>query len=1052
MESAPMVCYSMGAINFLVEKIMPLIVENRPMTELLQDLKSLREDVLIKFAGGWVAGEQVIKVWMKQVREMVYDIEDWIDLKLEAANFSESDKKQIDRFKGLIQQARHRCERYELLKKAPTSDAVPVYAGPSEVAGPRLLWEEKTALVGIDDSKSELLNHLENKQKKLKVISILGAAGHGKTALAKEIYRDMYIKRQFECQAFVSVGRTTSTRTALIEILHQVKSEADARQSRRCNEEEEISEIVTEIWRFLRNKRYFICIDDIRSTQDSEAINCALPYNNLGSRILTTTRMKDIASRRPNDVVYEMISLNETDSKTLFRSSVYVQEEEWPDHFKESLNKMVQVCDGVPLAIIITAGLLGRTSAELSLQSKKLNGTILSESDKLYSASQEMVRKMLDISYGDLPLPVKSCFLYLTAFSGNHVIAKDRLIRRWVAEGFIPEKPGKSSLETGEGYFDELISRRLIQPAFADNDDQPIGCTVHGFVADFIESLSTKENFITSGLELKSGMFPYDRVRRVSLDYGDEDEGDTLFSSTYCLLEQKSWAASCSNENSSSDEAISLHLSRVRSLAFSGNAKKIPNLLAFKHVRVLDLEDTKGLENNNLDSIGRLSLLRYLGISGADVNRLPTEIMELQQLTILNLRKTGVKRLPRFGDTKLLSLLADQLIISRIMGGMPKLEELSEVLLGPDGSLADDLARFVNELGRLRILGVKFSRRLNGENEIERRGVNHFLEEVMKKSNLQSLLLDNYLHQLLDLLVADHRWPRSLRKFELRIHECLPLVPPEIASLLSLTHLHISVETVEAQAVRALGHLPNLVLLKLHLSVNPRLTVGSEDGFQCLKVFWYDSLYCCGGTGVGLQFEAGAMPQLRRLRLDLDARETMANCDNLEFGIQHLVPYLVHVCATIHCKDNSTASEVEAHIKDQVSMNCNNPVLALSTRFQRPTARLAEGSVIAIHSLENWSNHIDPDRLVVVNFTASWCPASRRMAPVFADLAKNYPNVVFLNVDVEDGAVKNIATNLGVRGVPTFLFMKGGSIKDEVVGANEKELEAKLDEQVALMR
>jgi disease resistance protein RPM1 len=68
--------------------------------------------------------------------------------------------------------------------------------------------------------------------------------------------------------------------------------------------------------------------------------------------------MEDIAiscSRRPDDVVYEMIPLDETDSKSLFCNSVYVQEEEWPD----------------------TAGFLGRTSAELSLQSEKLNKAIL---------------------------------------------------------------------------------------------------------------------------------------------------------------------------------------------------------------------------------------------------------------------------------------------------------------------------------------------------------------------------------------------------------------------------------------------------------------------------------------------------------------------------------------------------------------------------------------------------------------------------------------------------------------------------------------------------
>jgi hypothetical protein len=84
-----------------------------------------------------------------------------------------------------------------------------------------------------------------------------------------------------------------------------------------------------------------------------------------------------------------MTALDKTDSESLFCNSVYIQEEEWPDHFKESSKKMVEMCGGVPLAIIITAGFIGRTSAELSLQSGKLNKTILSESDQFYSASKQ---------------------------------------------------------------------------------------------------------------------------------------------------------------------------------------------------------------------------------------------------------------------------------------------------------------------------------------------------------------------------------------------------------------------------------------------------------------------------------------------------------------------------------------------------------------------------------------------------------------------------------------------------------------------------------------
>ncbi|KAF8662300.1 hypothetical protein HU200_056507 [Digitaria exilis] len=1048
----------MGSINSLVEKITPLM-ENHPMTvHLLQDLKSLRDDLMNKFAGGRTAASEQVKVWMKQVREMVYDIEDWIDLK---KDFSESDMKQIEEFKGEIQEARSRCERYELLKQAPTSpddDAeqeLAKYSGPrEEFLGRRLFWEEKSLLVGMDGPKSELLNHLKDEQKELKVVSIHGRGGHGKTALAKEIYGDICVKGQFECKAFVSVSRNSSTtRTTLIEILHQVKSEVDAWQSWSSNDEQ-INEIITELWEFLRTKRYFVCIDDIRSTQDSEVIICALPDNDLGSRILTTTRMMDIAiscSGRPSDVVYEMIALDETDSKSLFCNSVYVQEEEWPDHFKESSKKMLEVCAGLPLAIIVTAGFLGRTSAELSLQSKKLTETILSEFDQFHSDSQAM-RKILDISYADLPLPLKSCFLYLTAFSGNYDIKKDRLVRRWVAEGLIPERHGKSSRETGESYFDELISRRLIQPAFDGNDDRPIGCTVHGVVFDFLESLSSEENFISLGAELKSGVFPSERVRRVSLDCGDEDDSDTLISNTYCLLEQKGLVAS-SCEEEEEEDVIFLQLSRVRSLTFSGDAGRIPDISAFKHLRVLDLEDTKGLENKRLEGIGHLSLLRYLGLGGTDVTEeteLPQQIMALEQLGALDLRRTRVRRLKVLHrddrGTKLVSLLADELVITpREMRKMPNLEELSKVLMGPNGLYASELAGHVNKMGSLRMLGIKFSH-LHRHTTTDRQDVKHLLEEL-RKSNLQSLLLDNYPDPLLHLLVdfSGHK----LRKLELRMRGCLPRVPQEIASLIAITHLHINVEAIEVEGVSALGRLPNLIVL--NLNTGSSMTVSFKDGFRCLKLLCCNSQY---GGGKGMQFEAGAMPQLRRLRLEIDARGTRSKHDDFDIGIQHL-PCLVQVHATIDWTNTTlTASEVEAaenQIRELVSRNPNNPVVELNSRRRRYIGKPSEEEVITVNSLQEWGEKIDPRKLVVVHFSTRWCRASRKISPVFADLAKKYRNVVFLKVDVDVHEMETVAKEFSVDGVPTFLFMKGGKIKDRVEGADKEGLEEVLEEQADLM-
>uniref|UniRef100_K3ZB53 Thioredoxin domain-containing protein n=1 Tax=Setaria italica TaxID=4555 RepID=K3ZB53_SETIT len=71
-----------------------------------------------------------------------------------------------------------------------------------------------------------------------------------------------------------------------------------------------------------------------------------------------------------------------------------------------------------------------------------------------------------------------------------------------------------------------------------------------------------------------------------------------------------------------------------------------------------------------------------------------------------------------------------------------------------------------------------------------------------------------------------------------------------------------------------------------------------------------------------------------------------------------------------------------------------------------PPVGPAEGSVIAIHSLDEWSIQIEEaiskNKLVVIDFTASWCPPCRTIAPIFAEMAKKNSNVVFLKVDVDE--------------------------------------------------
>ncbi|XP_050228471.1 thioredoxin H1-like [Mercurialis annua] len=102
-----------------------------------------------------------------------------------------------------------------------------------------------------------------------------------------------------------------------------------------------------------------------------------------------------------------------------------------------------------------------------------------------------------------------------------------------------------------------------------------------------------------------------------------------------------------------------------------------------------------------------------------------------------------------------------------------------------------------------------------------------------------------------------------------------------------------------------------------------------------------------------------------------------------------------------------------------------------------------EGQVIACHTIEAWTEQLnkaqDTGKLVVVDFTATWCGPCKFIAPIFAEMAKKLPHITFLKVDVDE--LKTVAQDWDVDAMPTFAFLRGGKIVDRVVGAQKAELE-----------
>lgn len=65
---------------------------------------------------------------------------------------------------------------------------------------------------------------------------------------------------------------------------------------------------------------------------------------------------------------------------------------------------------------------------------------------------------------------------------------------------------------------------------------------------------------------------------------------------------------------------------------------------------------------------------------------------------------------------------------------------------------------------------------------------------------------------------------------------------------------------------------------------------------------------------------------------------------------------------------------------------------------------------------------ITNNEIVIFDFWAEWCGPCKQFAPIFEEISKKHPNIVFAKVDVE--AEQELAGMFQVRSIPTLVFMR----------------------------
>ncbi|KAL0415126.1 UNVERIFIED_CONTAM: putative disease resistance protein RGA3 [Sesamum latifolium] len=423
------------------------------------------------------------------------------------------------------------------------------------------------------------------------VISIVGVGGIGKTTLAQLVYNDDSMVTCFEVRIWVCVSDVSYE-------VRIAKDVIEAVTGRRTSHLNNLTVLQNHLKDSVSGKKILLVLDnvwmkDIRKWRPLKAsFNSCSP----GSKILVTTRSERVARRMGASEIQQLGRLSNKHCWLLMkRVAFFGRSKEECQRLQETSKRIANKCNGLPLAAKLLGSLLRFKNTE-----EEWDSILDSNIWQLEVAEAELFPHLL-LSYNDMSPPIKRCFSYCAILPRGLEIDVEKLIRKWLALGYLNSSGSTSDMEfRGMEYFNYLRTHSFFQD-FVEKGSK-VYCKMHDVVHDFTQFLKNTK-----------GQNAYGRV-----------------GARICSLPKSRLQF---NERKL---GILIHL-RYLDMSFTELLAEVPqSVCKLYYLQTLYLSDCTLKEIPR--EIGKLVHLRHLDLSwNLSIKELPETIYNLRDLRTLNL-------------------------------------------------------------------------------------------------------------------------------------------------------------------------------------------------------------------------------------------------------------------------------------------------------------------------------------------------------------------------------------------------------------------------------